>query len=242
MSQAAPAFPPAPSDPCCCGADATFEGCCGSRASDRLAPKGLILVENAIDPGLRERLLAEAERRGGERFRGLDYVPGTLRDSVEVDETTFYERVKLEDMRSELDGFVGEAFTRLVAQAYGARLDWYEEPKLLRYRPGGQFGPHADGAIIDPVSSRWKKTKDRDLSFLVYLDDEFTGGALSFPYFHYRLKPQAGLLVLFPSDIRFLHAAEPVESGVRHAIVSWASVQGVPKLHPEPPPHAIRVN
>ena len=77
---------------------------------------------------------------------------------------------------------------------------------------------------------------------LIYLNDDFKGGMLRFDRFNYRVKPRAGMAVLFPSDCRYIHEAENVTDGVRYAIVSWASVNGVDKICTRPPEPAIFLN
>ena len=74
---------------------------------------------------------------------------------------------------------------------------------------------------------------------LIYLSNDFEGGELSFYKLNYQIRPQAGAVVLFPSDHRYLHQAETVKKGVRYAIVSWSAVKGIPKVACKPPECAI---
>ena len=76
---------------------------------------------------------------------------------------------------------------------------------------------------------------------LIYLNDGYEGGELSFYKFNYQVWPRAGAVVMFPSDHRYLHQAEKVTKGMRYAIVSWASVQGIPKIADKPPKPAILI-
>lgn len=106
-----------------------------------------------------------------------------------------------------------------------------ELPQLLVYEPGGHYKPHydavakwknPDGSII------WKKSVDRDLSTILFLNDDFEGGDFVFPDLRVRIRPEPGLLVAFPSSEFYLHAVEPVISGTRYAMVNWMTVQGMP--------------
>jgi predicted 2-oxoglutarate/Fe(II)-dependent dioxygenase YbiX len=147
--------------------------------------------------------------------------------------------------QAELAGPVQALIKRLyleqVEPFYKKQLRWFQQPQVLRYSPGGFYRPHADS---DQLSSamKWERVNDRHLSLLFYLDDDYTGGDLTFPNFSYRLRPRAGMLIAFPADGRYLHAAAPVESGVRHAIVSWSSVFGGELVGNTPPQDAIFVN
>jgi len=100
---------------------------------------------------------------------------------------------------------------------------------------------HADSQNMDVANRTWSKIIDRDLSLLIYLNDGYEGGELSFYKLNYQIRPRAGAVVLFPSDHRFLHQAETVKKGVRYAIVSWASVKGIEKVAQNPPGCAIFV-
>ena len=76
----------------------------------------------------------------------------------------------------------------------------------------------------------WKKSTDRDLSFVFYLNDEFDGGDFIFPEHNIRVRPKPGMLVTFPSNHHYLHGVEPVTRGKRYSIVTWAKVKGFPSL------------
>jgi hypothetical protein len=85
---------------------------------------------------------------------------------------------------------------------------------FLRYRPGDHYPEHID-------FSPWTGMKPRTLSGLLYLNSEFEGGALEFPRHGIVHQPQAGDLILFPSNFAYPHIAHPVTSGVRYVVVTW---------------------
>ena len=57
----------------------------------------------------------------------------------------------------------------------------------------------------------------RCITLLVYLNDDFEGGAIHFPDQAFRIKPQAGTMIMFPSNKKFMHTVEPIISGNRYA-------------------------
>ena len=104
-----------------------------------------------------------------------------------------------------------------------------ESPQLLCYGQGGHYRPHidAEGQWKNPDGSViWKKTIDRDLSTVLFLNDDFDGGYFSFPDLRIKIKPEPGLLVTFPSSRWYKHCVEPVISGHRYTLVTWMRVQG----------------
>ncbi|MDE3060152.1 MAG: 2OG-Fe(II) oxygenase [Pseudomonadota bacterium] len=128
-------------------------------------------------------------------------------------------------------------YTKHVEPFYGVEIEWWEKPQLLCYLQGGKYGAHAD-ADQWQQGGKWKRNHDRDVSVLLYLNDDFTGGKLNFPNQKLKVQPEPGLLVAFPSHHEYLHGAEPTESGVRYALVSWAAIKGLPRLR-EPPPATV---
>ena len=104
-----------------------------------------------------------------------------------------------------------------------------EPPQLLCYSPGGHHKVHNDGYGLwtNPDGTKiWKKTIDRDISMVLFLNDDFEGGYFSFPDLRIKVKPEPGLLVCFPSNNFYNHTVEPVISGNRYAMVTWMRVQG----------------
>jgi predicted 2-oxoglutarate/Fe(II)-dependent dioxygenase YbiX len=228
------------SDPCFCASGRSFARCCGSRETPRPPPHGIFVVENYLDPLTVEEWVDFAEQCGGERLMVIDRAASTPQKIVRVEDSRrVADRVELGACRSELSELVAATFVDLAQKCLGLSLDWYEAPELMRYLPGGFYVKHADSQNFNPDSNSWAKVIDRDLSLLIYLNEDFEGGSLYFNRFNYRLRPKAGMAVLFPSDNRYIHTAETVTKGTRYAIVSWASVRGVPKVAEKPPEPAI---
>ena len=131
---------------------------------------------------------------------------------------------------------LNKTLARLIKQHiepfYNMQVECWEKPDMLWYEPGGQYKAHIDGEMWKKTEEggHWKRILDRDISILLYLNGDFTGGALSFPDYKLKIQPKPGLLVAFPSGHHYLHRAEPVESGHRLAIVSWATCFGTPRV------------
>jgi hypothetical protein len=54
----------------------------------------------------------------------------------------------------------------------------------------------------------------------MYLNDNYSGGGLRFPFLDYTYTPEEGDIVLFPSTFLYMHAALPVEEGTKYAAVT----------------------
>jgi len=225
---------------CYCASGKVFGLCCGSGEAIRLPPYGLFLFENYLDAETVKSLREFADQQEGKPLKVIDQKNSSPDNIVRVlDERRVTEYVDLGDRRQEVNDIMQTAIIDLADRCLGKSLDWFEKPDLMRYHPGGHYKGHADSENWDADSASWHKIVDRDLSMLIYLNDDYEGGALSFYNLNYQVCPRAGAAVLFPSSHRYLHQAESVTKGVRYAIVSWASVSGVSKIASQPPKSAI---
>lgn len=204
-------------------------------------PPGLLIVRDFMPLPVRQRLLAYAAAK--------ESVPATVQDVAASLDTPRAHRsnIRVTD-HLDIDGvedwllpIVQQAFVSQAAVHFGRQVEWFERPALLRYRAGGYYVPHADAENWDENSGRWQRAVDRDVSLLLYLDDDYQGGELDFPNFRFRLKPQAGTLICFPADHRFVHAANEVSAGLRHVVVSWAAWRGSDRVGQDPPARSVSV-
>jgi predicted 2-oxoglutarate/Fe(II)-dependent dioxygenase YbiX len=112
---------------------------------------------------------------------------------------------------------------------YEVQISESEVPQILSYGIGGHYCPHIDGeSLWQPPTGEliWKKSTDRDLSMVFYLNDDFEGGDFIFPDLKIRVRPEPGMLICFPSNHHYKHGVEPVTKGKRYSIVCWAQVKG----------------
>lgn len=89
-----------------------------------------------------------------------------------------------------------------------------EEIQLLRYRPGEKYVFHHDQADFDSQHQYF-----RTLSTVLYLNDEFEGGATEF--LHKTFKPKAGYALYFPSNWCYPHSGQEVLTGEKRVAVTW---------------------
>jgi len=149
------------------------------------------------------------------------------------------ERVDPGPIRQAIEDVIRSAVTTQISQDCGRDFAWFIGPQVLRYNPGGFYKRHADSDHWSAEHSAWVKGLDRDISLLIYLNDDFSRGELNFPHFNYLYRPCAGDLIFFPSDFRYLHQALPVESGTRYVIASWAAFAGEPRVRDKRPDNRI---
>ncbi len=233
-------FSPSPQEPCFCGSGKPFRDCCGSAKRDRLPPHGVGIVPGFLDPDICRSWITHLHRQPRLPLGTVEAPDRGISHS----ETThggdrITDLVKAGRLRRDIDRRVERAYQDIIAPLRGRRFAWFEYPQVLRYEPGGWYRAHADSEVCSPDGRSWTKGIDRDISLLLYLNDDFQGGELRFLKFRYSHRPRAGDLVFFPSDHRYVHQAEPVKTGLRWVVASWAAFTDEPRVRDQPPPASI---
>lgn len=95
--------------------------------------------------------------------------------------------------------------------ANGLMLRGGEPFTVLKYAEGSEYRTH------------WDSSPDngRVLSLVAYMNDDYEGGELDFPAYGLTVKPEAGMVLLFPSGYQHKHTARPVSSGTKYSFVTW---------------------
>lgn len=178
----------------------------------------------------------------------IDYIESQQSERAEVVEASEGPELKktISDGRItdriNIDGVVGDVlqimidiYNNKINTHYDTSIEWFERPQFLRYLPGGEYRNHADAENWNPEKKQWIQNLDRQYSSVLYLNDNFEGGSLYFENFNLRIQPQTGLLVCFPADHHYCHAAEPLKSGKRYVLVCWAAARGFKRVQNEAP-------
>jgi len=99
---------------------------------------------------------------------------------------------------------------RMYQQKYNINMTYMEAINFVKYGPKQHFAVHADHGFsyICTVSS------------ILYLNDDYEGGELWFPYLDIKWKPKMGDMVFFPSTYIYAHASMPVTSGTKYSAVT----------------------
>lgn len=93
---------------------------------------------------------------------------------------------------------------------YNINMEFMEAVNYVRYGPGQHFAVHSDHGF----------SYNCTLSSVMYLNDDYEGGELWFPYLDVKVKPKIGDIFLFPSTFIYAHAAMPVLSGTKYSAVT----------------------
>lgn len=97
------------------------------------------------------------------------------------------------------------------AKDHSIEINDLESFHLARYTPGQFFKDHTDRTEEFP----------RKISAVVYLNDNYEGGKITFTKLGLSFKPSASTVFIFPSTEEFSHFAEPVAYGIKYVIVGF---------------------
>ena len=115
-----------------------------------------------------------------------------------------------EDIYNDFETRINRKVKPLVKHVWRVGLNEHSGTQMVRYLAGGHYIAHRDAGL---------DLSDRYFTVLCYLNDDFEGGATSFPSLHYRVLPERGKAIVFPST--YSHRAETVVSGEKYVLVSW---------------------
>lgn len=97
------------------------------------------------------------------------------------------------------------------AEKNGIRELKSEGYHIVRYTEGQFFANHTDSTPEYP----------RRVSAIIYLNDNYEGGTITFSNLEKSFKPQTNTIMIFPSSEHFSHSADPVISGTKYAIIGF---------------------
>jgi len=182
---------------------------------------GMSVIENAYPESAKfladiiETAELEYSPSGWRRSQTGQGTLGDYRSSVESDFTQLlcsrepeYEALvqSTRSFQQTLDELVNE-----FKSVYDLGLCSDEGLRCIRYQNKAEYRIHHDHAELNM----------RALSMVMFLNDDFKGGQLEFPYFDVTIQPKAGQMILFPSNFPYAHIAHPVEEGTKYTLVTW---------------------
>ena len=116
------------------------------------------------------------------------------------------------ELHSILDKHVGDEVQKY-ANDHGFNVSRNTSYSLARYSVGDFFVEHTDTTVEFP----------RTISAVLYLNEDYDGGTITFTKLNKTFKPKANSLFIFPSTEDFSHSADPVLSGTKYVIIGFWS-------------------
>ncbi len=215
--------------PCYCHSGRLFGQCCANSAETGRAPRSIHVINDFLSPADCKRFLRFAEKQKRSWLTVVDSIKGGKR-TYKRDPGRVTQHVALGKRQAMANEWIYKACREKLGLHIQQPAEWFEAPHLLRYGPDGKYTLHSDAEHFDIKHKRFYRFIDRDFSMLIYLNDDYEGGELSFPWLQYQYRPKAGDLVFFPSNHVFSHESLPIRSGTKYALVSWGALRGTPRV------------
>jgi hypothetical protein len=92
---------------------------------------------------------------------------------------------------------------------WNLQMKYKEAFNFVKYNPGKYFKVHADHGPYYSCT----------ISAVVYLNDDYDGGELNFVRQELTIKPEAGDIILCPSNFVYEHASLEIKSGTKYCVV-----------------------
>lgn len=124
------------------------------------------------------------------------------------------------DMRFELTSYLDSLATEYLAENFTpieGSLLVPTQSDFFSYPPGVGLKMHSDDHASSVSGSVVALDMHRAITSIVYLNDDFTGGAIYFPRQDLTIQPSAGLVLMFPSNRNFPHEVQPIVTGQRNS-------------------------
>jgi prolyl 4-hydroxylase len=142
---------------------------------------------------------------------------------------------RLTSIRTSSTAFTGDKFISLNSYIleiikknfnHKYEIENVESCQLTRYEVGQEYGSHFD--YFNILGRPAQNLNDRKATFILYLNDDFTGGETYFDCLDITVKPKKGMALYFTYDYlnedlkyRTRHAGLPVKSGTKNIATFW---------------------
>ena len=136
----------------------------------------------------------------------------------------YIELSQIEDLVTLCETYLSNVYQK-IKDIYNVHVDKEEGIGVTVLGVGHSMPVHVDKGYGDEKSDHNFKTPSgfptREISSLIYWNDDYLGGEICFPNQSITLKPKAGTLILFPSNNNFPHQVFPVEQGLRYVSTNF---------------------
>lgn len=215
---------------CYCASGLLFGECCGNDSPDRKIPSCIHVVKSFLLKSVCDDLIEFAAEQNKSRLDVIDHSRTKEEQEKErKQDISSVLEVDLGVMQKNANAWATRACDKYISQI--AKIEWFEVPRLLQYEIGGNFTVHSDSDRYDEYENKFYRFVDRDFSSVLYLNDDYEGGGLNFPWLNnFHFKPSAGDLLIFPSNNLFSHESLPLLSGRKFSMVSFGAFYGTARV------------
>jgi hypothetical protein len=93
----------------------------------------------------------------------------------------------------------------------------YRASRVVKYDPGSECGLHYDSELLETEPGIYKP---RPVNVVTFLNTDYKGGFLVFPFQDKLFEPNLGSIVVFPTSFPYKHTVTRVSGNPRYILVS----------------------
>jgi peroxiredoxin len=188
------------------------------------APVPVLLLPNVFEPAFCRHLIDCYEANGGRESGFMQEVGGKAVESYDPEWKRRRDFIIADPALIELiKARMGRRVGAMLQKTHRFTFSRMERHLIACYaaEDGGHFGPHRDDTV--------RATEHRRFAVSINLNDDFDGGAVSFPEFSPRqFKAPVGTALIFASSV--LHCVSKVTRGRRYAFLPFLHDEAAEKL------------
>lgn len=118
-------------------------------------------------------------------------------------------------------------------ELYGLKLNNDRFMDFFIHPEDSYLEPHTDiidyeqkevydvGNLLEEQKETWPFHWSGHLSIIIYLNNDYDGGILYFPDQGIEIKPEPGMMVMFPGNLHFLHGVTKTSGANRFTVSLW---------------------
>jgi len=162
-----------------------------------------------------------------------------------LNRSTVMSHTNIQDVRTSSHTFLPtrnntllQKIDRVVFEYLQIPTDHYEDLQVVHYKPTQKYNAHYDACdTSEDICKQDIKNKGslRYATFIIYLNDDFTGGETEFPKYNFKAKPKTGKGVLFfnltddnlKQRYKSLHGGLPPLQGEKWMCNKWIRLKPV---------------
>jgi hypothetical protein len=184
---------------------------------------GIHLYRNAIKKDICESIISNLENEMSLNIPGIEWSGAKVNDQENQDYVRncvdlrfkkkdlgkfLPENKVLSEIHDQVESSLDECLLHY-GRLWNLNIAYKEAFNFVKYSPGKYFKVHADHGPYYTCT----------ISAVVYLNDDYEGGEIQFTRQGLTVKPEAGDIVLFPSNFVYEHSSLEIKSGTKYSVV-----------------------
>ena len=194
----------------------------------------ILVCKKVLKGGTMTQILDHVNKKGDDFWENSFHEDEESGEPIEDKYTQIGSESKLlnkvyEAIDDNINGCVEEYINKF--KHYGSYITRKEEYNLVRYRKGASQEEHVDILPIEDEEEEEEEDEEREveilasssrkLSVMIFLNDDYEGGNIRFPYQKVDYKPTKGDVLVFDCGALHPYSCDKITKGKKYVINTW---------------------